>query len=155
MFPGDLHRGDVDVIHHLDFSDGLQVLDAMLILHDLCVIDVNMEVVIVWVNFDLMGGKQREKKNATQFLWGPYTCVYTGHGIWWSWRFPSPENARRCQTGSWCISLPAPIGLQGRSYRLCLIQWSGGWNERLFCRPDHRGNWSQTLVSQKDILVMV
>lgn len=44
---GDFYTGDVDVIYHLDFRDGLQVLDTMLKLHDLCVIDVNMEVVFV------------------------------------------------------------------------------------------------------------
>lgn len=68
MFLGDLHRRDVDVIHHLDFSDGLQILNTMLILDDLCVIDVNMEVVIVGVDFDLLGEKNGGKRTCAQFL---------------------------------------------------------------------------------------
>lgn len=61
MFLCDLHGGDVDVVQHLDFSDGLQVLDAMLILHDPCVIKVNMEVIVIRVDFDLMGRRWRRK----------------------------------------------------------------------------------------------
>lgn len=58
MFFSDLQRGDLDVIHHLQFSDGLQIFHTVLILHHFGFVDVNVEVVVVRVNLNLSRDKE-------------------------------------------------------------------------------------------------
>lgn len=144
MFFGDLQRGDVDVVHHLYFSDGLQVFHAVFILHDLGVVNVNMKVFIIRVNFNLLRDKElmwvkspsiANKKQSYCVLYSVNKKVHDTL---------SPGKAPLSRRESYCISPLFPSGLPWRSCRWYLTRWSEGWNGRLFCHPGHTGNWSQT-----------